>query len=294
MLTPQNNTNNNNKNKPSTNPSTMLLFDLCPKSWIPIMDPINGNLLYHWHNTPIVQVLGKQRAFQICNIFYSRPALIFNGISGKFFIAFWFVGLFDLIPPELMLTSAIFQICSIIMHQFCQIDQEIVLKTILFNSVVISTLILAIIFGLMIAFILDWDLRGIANLLFVSSGSWWSLSTQAVPTSLRIRNGIITHILIVPVLIGLALILNLGLIPRQLSPSAVTLVSISSVGKYPISIDAYAIMNQAVTTLVFVEIHSILHARNGELMFARINMKGHDVDINENEPIWEEIGKWLF
>jgi hypothetical protein len=263
-----------------------------PKTILPIIDS-EGNITYHWNRTIAAKLFGPILAEQLCGMVYSPIIAIIRTVIIVLTITLWMVGLFQLIPSQLMLATSILGATSVRVNEILQCDTELVQRTLLNNLTVFSTLVLVIIYGLMVCFILDWDLRGISSLIIIISGVIWSFLVETIPNVLRLRSATITRVSTAILLIIVAVIINLGLIPQQLPPSEVTFISISSVGRYPLSIDAYAILNQSITTWTLLELNGIVHARKGELMFVRIHLKGKDAKYTENAdvPDWLELAK---
>jgi hypothetical protein len=277
---------------PSTNQTTTkhMLQDICPQNWTTIMDS-QGYLIYDWYQTLSVRLLGRDNAVKLAKYFYGNQLIFFLAYSTN---VIWFVGLFELIPGEVVLVFACIHTMFILTFFSLSCDLDIVKKTMFTDITATSTFILSVIFGVMMGIILNWDFRGISSLIFMIIGMFHALVLNGTASSMRKINVLNTHLFSTLILIALTISFNLGIFPLQLPPSEVTLVTISSIGRFPISIDAYAIMNQSATTCVFIEINSMLHSRKNELMFARVTLRGRDLERrNEDEPNWDEIAqKW--
>jgi hypothetical protein len=147
----------------------------------------------------------------------------------------------------------------------------------------------------MFGFILAWDLRAISGQFMFIEAMIWSILTQTGPWPMRMNNAVVSHLATLLAFIAVAIIINLGLLPDQVPPSSVTLITITSAGKFPISIDAYAILNQSVTTLILLEINMILHGRGDRIMFARVSLRGKDLPRSrDSEPDWDVIRRRIW
>jgi hypothetical protein len=76
-----------------------------------------------------------------------------------------------------------------------------------------------------------------------------------------------SHLGILGCYLVMTIIVNLGVIPSQQTAEQVTLISFAH-GRFPISTDAYSVFNQAMTTLILLEINQIPQARLGNFMFS--------------------------
>jgi hypothetical protein len=275
----------------NTNNNNTAFLNICPLTWKSLLNN-QGCLSYNWNRTAIVKLFGHEKATKIYHKQYLTVYWFFS-LSTWLALITQYLGLFEVIPGEAMLALNLIGLVSLSTHAIIQCDLEIVKNTMLTNFSVISTIVLAILHGLMIAIILNLEIRGIAAMINTSVGYIWCISTDAGPSKMRFRNSIMTHVSCFILTLLLTILVNLGIFPQQLAPSMVTFVSINSIGKYNISIDAYALMNQAATTLCFLELNSILHGRKGSLMFARVNLLGADEAVNEDsgEPDWDELAK---
>jgi hypothetical protein len=263
------------------------IHDLCPKSWNTIITNDNY-VIYDWNHTLIARLLPKQQSRKVIALWYESKFRHIHLIGWPLTVL-WFISLFELIPSEISLAS----ICIIsflsFVHVFCEVDLNLLRKILLFNFSAVSTAVLSCVGGCMFGFILKWDFRGWSGFIAFIFPMIWALTSACIPEPMRKKSSINTHVGALLTFIILAICLNLGVLPHQAEPSDVTFVSITN-GRFPMSVDAYTIFNQAVTTVCVLEMNQIPQAWNNRIMFARISLPGKD-KISEDVPDWVHIAK---
>jgi hypothetical protein len=243
----------------------------------------DGYVVFNWNRSPVVLVFGREQAIYLFNVVYVKYYFKQGAFAVWILFMLWIISLFSLIPGEVGLASVIVAMILTQLHSFMLCDWEIVKKLLLTNFTVMSTLILGIIFGLMMGFIFNFDYRGISSTIWMVNAMVWTLCTDAHSNLMRKRDLFATHVSSVIGYIIFTILLNFGLFPNQVFPSQVTFVTFSSIGKFPLTIDAYSVLNQCVTTIILLELNFITQAWKGELALARLTLQGRDEKHNNND-----------
>jgi hypothetical protein len=262
-----------------------------PSWWKDVLFNEKGQLVWQFKNTAACKIFGHRFARYMFELqVNSKHRFRFFQIFMTVCNIIWLLGLYQLVPMELFLFATtytmLYGLYVLITFTDVKIARIVMLSDLRYIIQVIAGVIFCVCFGL----ILDWDYRAYGGILVLFLGIAQLGCIDSWPFELRLDCAVLFNFLVSATGAVLIITITLGLVPDQL-PSVV-LLTITGVGKWPITFSAYSSFTESGTTIVALSLTDLatrLNARRkpGLLRAIKIDLKGSEIS-NYGEP-WLDL-----